>query len=429
MRMMFYVSLIQYGGAEHVMVNLANYFSLDGQEVMFVTYPIKGGEYPLDSRIKRIILDEESSHKPQKPNKKDSVEVTPNKKPSKLKESIKKFDEKHSNHIRNLYVGTRELPKRVVRRIRRRIRETIREKTRYPRRLIKRTRKLRECIKEQKPDIVISFMYNNDIPAFLSTRGLKCKNLVSVRSDPEKMNLSLSPGLNIWLAKHVYKHADGVVFQTEEARDWFGRNNDHTRIIFNLVAPGFYQVSPKKNNTAANIIAVGRFSEQKNHMMLMKAFANIADQIDNNLIIYGDGKLREQYEDFISKNGLQDRIFIPGITEDVPEALAESSLFILSSSYEGMPNVLMEAMAVGLPCIATDCPCGGPRTLDGGMESIDFVDVGDTDMLSERMLYVLEHEDYASKLANNAKKRSEYFKSDYIFAQWKEFVTAILNRN
>ncbi len=302
-----------------------------------------------------------------------------------------------------------------------------RETLRWPLNRIQKALNLRKCIKRNKPDIVISFMHDNDVIAYFATRGLKCKNLVSVRNDPKILyDRSVASWRTRWLAKHVYTHADGVVFQTEEARDWFGRNNSHTRIIFNLVAPEFYQSRSRNNLKGGSVIAIGRFVEQKNHAMLMKAFANIVDQIDNNLVIYGDGDLREQYEDFILKNGLQDRISIPGITEHVPEVLAESSLFILSSSYEGMPNVLMEAMAVGLPCIATDCPCGGPRALEGGTESIDFVDVGDADMLSERMLYVLEHEDYASKLASNAKKRSEYFKSDYIFAQWKEFVTAIL---
>ncbi len=362
MRVFFYIEHLTHGGAERVLVNLANRFCSDGAEVALVTYKPEYEEYPFNSDIERIFVEGEKSI--------------------------------------------------------------------WPFKRVEKAANLRKYIKRRKPDIVISFMHDNDVAAYFATRGLKCKNLVSVRNDPKILYAkSFASRRRKWLAKYVYRHVDGVVFQTEEARDWFGRSDDYARIIFNLVAPEFYQSRSKRMTEGGNIIAVGRFVPQKNHMMLMKAFANIADRIKNNLVIYGEGELRQQYEDFISKNGLQDRIFIPGIIENVPEALAESSLFILSSDHEGMPNVLMEAMVVGLPCIATDCPCGGPRVLDGGTASIDFINVGDVDFLSERMLYVLEHEDYASELANNAKKRSEYFKSDYVFAQWKEFVNEILNKH
>lgn len=102
-------------------------------------------------------------------------------------------------------------------------------------------------------------------------------------------------------------------------------------------------------------------SRAKNHALLIKAFATISDRYpDYRLVIYGDGPLRQQLETLVEDLGMADKVSLPGYTTFVREKMEQASLFVLTSDWEGMPNALIEAMALGVPCISTDCKGGGP---------------------------------------------------------------------
>lgn len=97
---------------------------------------------------------------------------------------------------------------------------------------------------------------------------------------------------------------------------------------------------------------------------MLKAFAAVRmDFPDECLRIYGEGPMRSDLQRMVYALGLSDGVALCGRTSDVPAVLADAKGFLMSSDYEGMPNALMEAMAVGLPCVVTDCPCGGPGEL------------------------------------------------------------------
>lgn len=283
---------------------------------------------------------------------------------------------------------------------------------------------LRKLIKKVSPDIVISFMHENDVRAYAATRGLHTKLLLSVRNDPTKLYRAK---LKEKIARYVYGHADAVVFQTKDAKAWFGNIKGNSKVIYNQVAPVFYKVE-RDAMLCKDIVTTGKFMPQKNHQMLMKAFCMIAGEVEDNLIIYGDGKLRGEYEKFIEQNNMKDRIFIPGNCSNVAETIALNKLFVMSSDYEGMPNSLMEAMAVGMPCISTDCPCGGPKELSGKTDSIELVPVKDTNRLAEKMKQMLASEDYAEKKAALAKQRAEEFKPELIYCQWKDYISEIVGK-
>lgn len=280
---------------------------------------------------------------------------------------------------------------------------------------------LRKIIKREKVDVAISFMQEPNFRAILATRGLKTKTIVSVRNDPSKEY----PGLVGWLiGKILLPLADGCVFQTQEAREWFPqRLQRKSNIILNEVAESFFNI---KNVCPENVVTVGRLTNQKNHMLLIKAFQKIVEKFPNEkLFIYGDGELREFLEKEIVERNLENNVFLKGATKDVEGVLAKAKIFVLPSDYEGMPNALLEAMAARIPCIATDCPCGGPRTvIQSGINGI-LVPVRDENALIKALMYLLSNQSIAKEFSINAKRTAEKFKPQTVYQEWKEYISNI----
>lgn len=280
---------------------------------------------------------------------------------------------------------------------------------------------LRRLIKQEKPDVLISFMAQPNYRALVACIGLKTKNLISIRNDP---NREYAGRINSFLAKTLFKLANGIVFQTEEAKNWFPQSiQKKSRVIYNQVDKRFYDT--EYHGERRDVVTTGRLVKQKNHELLIKAFSMIADQIEDNLLIYGDGELREELETLIGKLDLKNRVFLPGATKDVPNTIKSAKLFVLSSDYEGMPNSLMEAMALGLPCISTDCPCGGPRMLFGELLQSNLVPIRNQKVLADQMLKNL----VCIRDGQIERKISRVFEPGSIFQKWRTYIDELMVEN
>ena len=286
-----------------------------------------------------------------------------------------------------------------------------------------RIMKLRRVCMEEKPDILISFMQEPNFRAILATLGQPVKTIVSVRNDPNK---EYAGKIGKIVGKYILPMADGCVFQTEQAKAWFPvKLQKKSTVIMNAVNETFFRVTREKT---ADIITTGRLTAQKNHAMLIHAFSKIAQKHPNqNLLIYGAGELESELMAQIQTLGLDGRVLLKGKTTDVPSVLAGAKMFVLSSDYEGMPNALMEALAVGVPSISTDCPCGGPAMLIRQGENGLLVPVGDTDAMAEAMDQMLSEEAFAEQLGNCAREQAVQFKPEAVFEQWKAYVESIVN--
>lgn len=280
------------------------------------------------------------------------------------------------------------------------------------------TKALRKTLKTDKPDVLISFMAEPNFRALFATIGLKTKTVISIRNDPNKEYPNF---IFRFLAKHLYKRADGVVFQTEDAKRWFPKSiQKKSTIIFNPVNQVFFETA--FDGDRKNIVTTGRLVPQKNHELLIKAFSLIASQIEENLYIYGEGELRTKLEGLVKKLNLEDRVFLPGAVKDVANTIKSAKLFVLSSDYEGMPNALMEALTLGIPCISTDCPCGGSKMLiENGVNGI-LVSTNCEQELADKMLYILSNYEKAKFMGENSKVRAEEYRNDNICMQWEVFV-------
>lgn len=162
-----------------------------------------------------------------------------------------------------------------------------------------------------------------------------------------------------------WQKADGWVFQTDDQNNWYSVRTSLQKsiVIPNAINPDVLKqpISRKRNKT---IVTAGRFTNQKNHALLINAFAKIAEKHhDYKLVIYGEGPNRTNLIQLVKDLKLSDRVLLPGYSSEVIENVSKSSLFVLSSDFEGMPNALMEAMAMGVPSISTDCEGGGARFL------------------------------------------------------------------
>ena len=119
---------------------------------------------------------------------------------------------------------------------------------------------------------------------------------------------------------------------------------------------------------------------------------------------------------------------MPGTFPNVLEKIKTASLFAFSSNFDGMPNALIEAMALGLPVISTDCQCGGPRELvDDGINGL-LVPVGDIDTFANKMDYILCNKEKADLIANKAVSIRKKLDSQNIGKQWLDFCLEIINK-
>ena len=167
----------------------------------------------------------------------------------------------------------------------------------------------------------------------------------------------------------------------------------------------------------------------KNHRMIVEAFAALAEKYpEYELVIYGEGALRQDLLRQAAEMGLSDRIHLPGSISDVAEAIYKASVFVLSSNSEGMPNTLMEAMALGLPCISTDCPCGGPAELICHGRNGLLTEVDNCEKLKENLQVILDDYKYAEKLGKNASKIRKKLNPDLINKKWEAYFCQIMSR-
>lgn len=289
---------------------------------------------------------------------------------------------------------------------------------------ISRIKALRRLIIHEQPSAVISFLGPPNIRAIIATLGLKNKTIVSVRNDPFK---EYGSGIKRIIAKCLFAFADGFVFQTEQASSYFSKKvQKKATIIFNPVDDKFYEVEWTGENK--EVAVVGRLQPQKNPLLAVEAFSLLLKYYpDFKIVFYGDNELRE---DILKKGrelGIQESVVIFGKTKEVENKLAKSALFLLSSDYEGMPNALLEAIAVGVPCVATDCPCGGPKAIITNENQGILVECGNATMMAEAMRSILDDKQKQLVMSCEERKRAEEFRTHSIVSEWVNYIYSIIN--
>ncbi|WP_336776025.1 glycosyltransferase family 4 protein [Paenibacillus sp. MMO-58] len=284
--------------------------------------------------------------------------------------------------------------------------------------------RLRKLItKNIRADIVLSFLTHINILTIGSLVASKVPVVVSERNDPNFEPKQIHRKL---LRSMLYPFASGYVFQTLGAQQYFSKKiiKKSTVIanpLFNINPP-IADESMKKNE----IVAVGRLTEQKNYNLLIDAFKIIHKKFpDYTVKIFGDGELREELERKINDLELNDKVFLMGTSSTILEDIRTSKIFVMTSNHEGMPNALMEALSVGLCCISTDCPCGGPGELIQDKENGLLIQVKDLDSLVNALTSVIKSDTLRVKMSNNAIQIKNHLNPNVIYEKWDSYLNSI----
>lgn len=278
-------------------------------------------------------------------------------------------------------------------------------------------------ITHQKVDAYIVMLPKTTILLLTLKFLTKAKIIASERANPDDYSYKIRKRLF-----KIASKADGYVFQTEEARKLYGDNISKCK---NIVLPNAINsefIRPlyigKRERT---IVGVGRLNDQKNFKLLIDSFANIEKEFkDIKLIIYGEGEKREELQQQVHQHHLDNKVYLPGNVKDIAQKIQKASMFVLTSNYEGMPNALMEAMSLGLPCIATDCPVGGPKFLISNGKNGILVPVGNQKALSEAMEKILENPQFASQIGRKASNIQNELSPEYIYGEWEKFIKKVI---
>ncbi|MCR4788932.1 MAG: glycosyltransferase [Lachnospiraceae bacterium] len=365
-KIMFHLNCLEQGGAERVVSNLANSFVREGIADVIIATEWEGkDEFKLDDRVRRI------------------------------------------------HVG---------------LREDEENRSRFAK-ISLRKKHLKELVLKEKPDVVIAFAQKAIYRALSSLKKVDVPVIISIRTDPAGHYDSLIDTIEI---ARLFKRADGCVFQTEGQREFFPEHlQKKSVIILNPVNDKYINV-PRPEKTTKTIVQSGRLVDFKNQPMLIDAFMKVHEKHpDYDLKIYGpdsfDGT-KEILETKIKEYDADGFIHLMGGSDSLEKVLPECEIYAFSSDWEGLPNALLEAMALGMPIVATDCPCGGPRTVMTDGENGLLVPIKDPDSLAAGLIRLIEDKELAEKMGKNASKISEKINSNAIVAQWKEYIDEVIER-
>ena len=288
--------------------------------------------------------------------------------------------------------------------------------------IVKRFYRSQKYLASNIPDVVFCIL--PETAKYISgfAKRKKIRIITSERNNP-------SLDGNLKLKSKIFKKSDGVVFQTERAKLWYSTDiQKKSIVIHNAVGNDLVYKIPQITDRKKKIAAVGRLSSQKDYPTLFRAFRHVLDVYPNyTLELFGEGPEKENLIRYADDLGILENVKFMGVHKDAILKIADSACYVLSSLYEGMPNALMEAMAVGLPCISTDCHNGPAELIENEKNGI-LVPVGDSDALSKAILRMIEDREFAQSCGTEAKKILETHNVDVISGQYLDFVMSVLSR-
>lgn len=291
---------------------------------------------------------------------------------------------------------------------------------------LKRIYTLRKIIKREKPDVVVSFMDVANMLAVLSTFFLHVPVIISERTFPQYFNDGNSYDK---IRKTIYKYATCFVAQTTNVANWAHKflSRDRVTVIPNPIQKQNICIDEFEAQNV--ILAVGRLCDEKGFDMLIQAFSLIHQNCPDWILkIVGEGDNRQSLQELINHYDLQNKVLLPGQSSLMHLEYAKAKIFVLSSRVEGFPNVLLEAMANGLPAISFDCN-SGPKDIIRDGENGLLVPANDVDELAKTIEFLVKDEELRNKFSRNKDELKINYGIDKISEQWVQTMVKVVGDN
>lgn len=403
-----YIGSLQKGGAEHVMVNLAEYFWSRDYHVTLVTTYISDNEYEVphaawkevgSNQINESLVDGSGQSQ-------DIAEATVVDKPGQARKvAIHGGLEGGIDRVFSAIDDTGLCRAKAFQ---------------------KRFNTLKDIWKEIKPDLILSFIGKNNIMAIMTAKSLNIPVVVSVRAKFEMEYPSKSMMLAM---KYIFPKAAGIVLQSRGASMQLpDKIKKKVVVLPNSINPDFIRdlYQGERNKT---IVTVGRIDENKNHKLIIDSFDMIKNEHpDYTLEIYGDGPDRDKLTKYVKEKGLEGKVTFKGSVPDVADRIQTAGMFILASDMEGLPNALIEAMSLGLPCITTDCMYDTSELIQNNINGI-VIPKGDITSMTAAMKKLMEDYEFAKKIGNEASNIKKEVAPDVINRKWEAYFQDVMNKS
>lgn len=281
----------------------------------------------------------------------------------------------------------------------------------------------RKALRDSKPNVVLAFMRNVYEFTLLASIGLGLPIIPCERVDPR-----IAPFFSKVVRGALLPFAHRFVVQTEEMKEYFPKSiQKKTIVIPNPVDDSFLGETVLMSERDDVIISVGRLAPQKDFTSLIKAFASFADRFPSySLVIFGEGPQRKELEELIERLNINNRVRLPGRSNDLFNQLSRAKVFVQTSKFEGMSNAVIEAVCSGLPVVTTEV--SGAKHMVKDRENGFIVSIGNVEGIANRIVYLLSNQDLLASYSSASYNMRDSYRIDTISSQWECLINEVIRK-
>ena len=276
----------------------------------------------------------------------------------------------------------------------------------------------REYLKKNPGCTAFGFLLRSNIAMLMAAKGLPVKTVFCERNNPVRPDM---PRNIMKIRDKIYRRCKAAVFQTEEERAYYTRLRCESAVIPNPLKEDLPE--PFTGQRRHEIVNFCRLNKQKNIPLLLEAFQMLLQEHpDYTLRIYGRGDEKDNLIALAKEMGLEKSAVFEDFATDVHERIKDAAMYVCSSDFEGLSNSMLEALAIGLPCVCTDCEGGGARMMIRNGENGLLTPIGDKQAMYEAMKKLVENPTYAARLGSEAAKIRHELSIEKIADRWESMI-------